>query len=76
MKSKCVHRWLYIKGRDMFVCILFCGFNRKSVHEPSSLTTVATSTPRDFKSNTFQRQNGFYLTQTNEMNTGNDFKGK
>ncbi len=27
IKTKCVHQWLYIKGRDMFVCILFCGFN-------------------------------------------------
>ncbi len=25
IKSKCVHLWLYIKGRDLFVCI--CGFN-------------------------------------------------
>ncbi len=58
----------------MFVCILFCGFNgrtglkRSSVHKPS-LTTAATSTQRDFKSNTFQRQIAFYLTQTNEINT-------
>ncbi len=40
----------------MFVWILFCGFNgtglkRSSLHEPSSLTTAATSTLRDFKSN-------------------------
>ncbi len=45
------------------------GLKRSSVHEPSSLTKAATSTPRDFKSNTFQRQIAFYLTQTNKKNT-------
>ncbi len=39
------------------------------MHEPSSLTTVTTSLPRDFKSNTFQRKIAFYFTQTNKMYT-------
>ncbi len=43
------------------------GLKRSSLHEPPSLTTAATSTLRDFKSNTFQHQIAFYLTnQRNE----------
>ncbi len=41
----------------MFACILFCGFDGMNGTEALvCATTAATSTQRDFKSNTFQRQ--------------------
>ncbi len=61
--AKSTKSWL----NDYGVGVLDWPANSPELNPIENLTTAATSTPRDFKSNTFQCQIAFYLTQTNKL---------
>ncbi len=72
IKSKRVREWLYIKGRDMFVCILFCGFNATNDSEALVRARAVSDNSSNEHSAWFQKQHisasDRLLFNTNELN--------